>query len=434
MKRAIVTVGLGFGDEGKGATVDYLCRRLAADLVIRYSGGSQAGHNVELPDGRRHTFSQFGAGTLTGVPTYLGSQVIIHPRALIREADHLRELGVVDPHAMLDIHPRCLVSTYYHQTMNQLRELSRGAARHGSCGHGIGETRSYWLRYGDDSIFAEDLHDRAVLRDKLALMRQRLFIDLQEFVDSVPSDALREYDLFGIASAGVAEGLLEVGALIQTRDTIPDCTTAIFEGAQGVLLDEWYGFHPHTTWSTVTPHHALEMASESGAEELCVLGIVRAYMTRHGEGPFPTYDESLTQRINDEGNPWNRWQGNIRAGWLDLPLLRYAVRACGGIDSLAVSCLDHLDWEEARVCVRHDNAEDLPLPPGPGLKHQERLTERLRLATPGYVSADRDALLGLLSRIAPVAIVAGGPTYADRVSDFALRGVATSDDAPSRLR
>jgi len=71
MRRAIVTVGLGFGDEGKGAAVDFLCRRHGADLVVRYSGGSQAGHNVQLPDGRRHTFSQFGAGTLAGVSTYL---------------------------------------------------------------------------------------------------------------------------------------------------------------------------------------------------------------------------------------------------------------------------------------------------------------------------------------------------------------------------
>ena len=101
MKRAVITVGLGFGDEGKGATVDFLARRLEADLVVRYCGGSQAGHNVQLPDGRRHTFSQFGAGTLARAPdpprTYLGPNVIIDPLALVREARHLAELGVPDP-------------------------------------------------------------------------------------------------------------------------------------------------------------------------------------------------------------------------------------------------------------------------------------------------------------------------------------------------
>src|SRR5215831_5538603 len=117
MKRAIITVGLGFGDEGKGATVDFLTRRFEADLIVRYCGGSQAGHNVQLPDGRRHTFSQFGAGTLAGVASYLGPRVILHPTALAREAAHLRELGS-DPYATLAVHPGCLVSTWFHQAVN----------------------------------------------------------------------------------------------------------------------------------------------------------------------------------------------------------------------------------------------------------------------------------------------------------------------------
>src|SRR5437588_11513640 len=109
MKRAIITVGLGFGDEGKGATVDFLTRQYDADLVVRYSGGSQAGHNVQLPDGRRHTFAQFGAGTLAGRPgsrprTYLGPGVIIDPPALLREAGHLADLGVEDPAGLLTGH------------------------------------------------------------------------------------------------------------------------------------------------------------------------------------------------------------------------------------------------------------------------------------------------------------------------------------------
>src|SRR4051794_756041 len=106
MRRAVITVGLGFGDEGKGATVDVLCRHLGANLVVRYSGGSQCGHNVELPDGRRHTFSQFGAGTFAGAATYLGPRVVLNPSALRREADHLRNLGIADPYALLTVHPQ----------------------------------------------------------------------------------------------------------------------------------------------------------------------------------------------------------------------------------------------------------------------------------------------------------------------------------------
>src|SRR5438034_885069 len=188
MRRAIITVGLGFGDEGKGATVDFLCRHHDADLVVRYSGGSQAGHNVQLPDGRRHTFSQFGAGTLAGVSTYLAAPVVLHPTALVREAAHLEELGVADPFRTLTVHPRCLVSTWLHQIANQLRELVRGDARHGSCGHGIGETRSYWLQHGHDAVFARDLRDPATLREKLELLRQRFLLDMDQLIGKLRRD------------------------------------------------------------------------------------------------------------------------------------------------------------------------------------------------------------------------------------------------------
>ena len=131
MKRAIVTVGLGFGDEGKGAAVDFLTRAFGAELVVRYCGGCQAGHNVQLPDGRRHTFSQFGAGTLAEpgrVRTYLGPNVVVDPPALLREAEHLAELGVPDPTGLLTIHPRCLVTTAWHRDLNR---AARAVARRG---------------------------------------------------------------------------------------------------------------------------------------------------------------------------------------------------------------------------------------------------------------------------------------------------------------
>ncbi|HYT91055.1 MAG TPA: adenylosuccinate synthetase [Gemmataceae bacterium] len=415
MKRAVITIGLGFGDCGKGATVDFLCRHLGASLVVRYSGGSQSGHNVELPDGRRHTFSQFGAGTLAGVPAHLGPRVIINPSALPREADHLRSLGIDDPFALLTVHPQCLVSTFWHQTVNQLRELARGAGRHGSCGHGIGETRSYWLRYGDDAIFARDLQDAAVLNEKLELLRQRLFLDLQEFIERVPTAELREYDLLTLAPAATSESLLEVGSSLRLQDRVPFTSgTLIFEGAQGVLLDEWRGFHPHTTWSTVTAHHALEMALECGVEELCVLGLTRAYTTRHGAGPFPTYDAALTAALPDPGNPHNPWQGGFRVGWLDLPLLKYAAAVAGSeLDGLAVSNLDQLETRHVKVCTEYAGVRLEPSP-GPSLAWQARLTDSLRNARPLLHDTTPTELLGMLGEIAPVVIEGRGPTHTAR--------------------
>jgi adenylosuccinate synthase len=218
--------------------------------------------------------------------TYLGPNVIIDPLALVREARHLTELGVHDPMWLLTIHPRCLVATPWLQILNRLRELSRGEAKHGSRGQGIGEARSYWLKHGEDAVFAADLRHLDRLRHKLELQRQRTLLELQDFIDRIDADVLGEFDLWELNAEAVAWDLHEAlpDALVMDA-ALPAFRTAIFEGAQGVLLDEYRGFHPYTTWSTVTPHHAWELVQAAGVEAVAVLGITRAYATRHGEGP-----------------------------------------------------------------------------------------------------------------------------------------------------
>jgi adenylosuccinate synthase len=418
MKCAIITVGLGFGDEGKGATVDFLARTHGADLVVRYCGGSQAGHNVQLPDGRRHTFSQFGAATLVdGVRrprTYLGPNVVIDPTALTREARHLSELGVKDPTALLTVNPRCLVTTAWHRALNRVRELARGADRHGSCGQGIGEARRYWLDHGCDAVLAEDLRDPLVLRDKLELLRQRTLLRMQEIVSGVDEVALRELDLWE-RNAEVEASELEESFRngVGFSEMVPECRMAIFEGAQGVLLDEYRGFHPHTTWSTVTTHHVWELIAGMDVEAVSVLGITRAYTTRHGAGPLPTHSAELTARFVDPGNPPNSWQGSLRSGWLDLPLLRYAASSTGPLDGIVVNHLDQINTGEWFVCEAYRNAS-LTLAEAPNLAWQSQLTQRLGLAAPVYSPGTREAILRRLGEIAPVVLTGSGPTHQDR--------------------
>jgi adenylosuccinate synthase len=421
MERAIFTVGLGFGDEGKGATVNFLARELSADLVVRYCGGSQAGHNVVLPDGRRHTFSQFGSGTLAGAATYLGEQMILHPPALDREAAHLRELTGRDPFLSLAVHPRALVTTIYHQELNRLRELSRGEARHGSCGHGIGETRHYWLKHGQDAVFAADLKNPDTLAGKLELLRQRALLEVQQFVDRVPPEGHGRVGVFFEPATEIARDLHRTAAGITLQAAVPACTMAIFEGAQGVLLDEWRGFHPYTTWSTVTLHHALAMAEEAGVKEVCALGVTRAYLTRHGAGPFPTWDPELDARLSDPGNPHNPWQGSIRKGWLDLVLLRYAAAVSGApLDGVAVNGLDQLALASPRIGTGYrqhgDRAIDWLHPANvPSLAAQQELTRLLESAVPTYTAASCEAIVDRLAvEIAPIAMTAAGPTAPDR--------------------
>ncbi len=405
--RAIVTVGLGFGDEGKGATVDFLTRELGADLVVRYSGGAQAGHNVQLPNGRRHTFAQFGAGTLAGAKTYLGSRMIINPATMVPEAEHLRELGVADPWSQISVHPDCLVSTAYHVLMNRLRETSRGTGRHGSCGLGIGEARHYWLRYGQDAVFAKDLDDRRVLMPKLALLRDRFLLEMQELPRLESSLSAQLHETLPGDEADVlqhASDELAVGYCMPTSDTV------IFEGAQGVLLDEWKGFHPYTTWSTVTPLHALEMLREQGVDDFLVLGITRAFSTRHGAGPFPTWSREMSAEMADSGNTKNDWQGSIRFGPLDLVLTEYAARVCQ-IDGLVVNCLDQLP-QRASVCTRYAGLDRIEIPQS--IHEQEQLTAAFESADPVETDTTADGIIDLLGRIAPVVGTGDGASCMDR--------------------
>ncbi len=426
MKRAIITVGLGFGDEGKGATVDFLTRQYEADLVVRYCGGSQAGHNVQLPDGRRHTFSQFGAGTLsrdTDRPrTYLGPNVVIDPLALLRESAHLGEMGVSNPTELLTVHPRCLVATVWHRTLNQVREMARDKDRHGTCGQGIGEARSYWLKHGADAIFAADLHRIDVLRDKLELLRQRSLLELQDLIDQISSDRLSELDLWDLNTEGVARHLSEAGRKGGALSaSVPDCRMAIFEGAQGVLLDEYRGFHPYTTWSTVTAHHAWELVQQMGVDAVGVFGITRAYSTRHGEGPFPTYSTGLTTRLRDPGNPWNQWQGSIRCGWLDLPLLRYAAAVAGPLDGIVVNHLDQVKETECSICTGYKGGP-LSVSEAPSLSQQSQLTQQLLQAEPILSPSTPESILDRIGEIAPVVLTGFGPTHQERnVTEFRFR-------------
>lgn len=432
MKRGIITVGLGFGDEGKGAWVDFLCREYKADLVVRYSGGSQCGHNVQLPDGTRHSFSQYGAGTFAGANTYLGPNVIINPYALQKEKEALQKF-VPDVGRRLLIHPKCLVSTIFHQWMNRLRELSRSPdpndpRRHGSCGHGIGETRGYWLRYGEDAVFAEDLGKPRVLMAKLELLKQRLLAEAAEFAHKIEPDPVEQHNikmLNPVHETLVLDGLAKTCMTLSLH--VQDFETVVFEGAQGVLLDEYYGFHPYTTWSTVTPQHALEMAYDM-VDECCLLGLTRTYMTRHGAGPLPTYNKDLTAKMTDPGNPFNPWQGDMRYGYLDIPLLRYAVEACGGtVDGVLVSHLDQCPdraWGGYLLNKTTNYGEKLKLNPYqpraaaiPNLEEQRKLGEFLGDVgvLPEWETVDANSIQTLItSKVGQVLGAANGPTHENR--------------------
>ncbi len=413
--KAIITVGMQFGDEGKGATVDYLCKIEDVRAVVRYCGGSQAAHTVVLEDGRKHTFSQFGSGTLRGVPTILGRNVIVNLPALSKEAKHLKSIGIDNPYDMIRIDDRCLISTPYHQALNRIKEICR-TKKHGSCGHGIGETRKYWLDYGKDSLIFKDLLDKSISLDKLDLIRNRLLIQAQDY------DLNRCIDFLNVFKWNVRDIYEEICCVYekmsQSKFNINHSKDlVVFEGSQGVLLDEWVGFHPYTTWSTVTLRHALEICEDLNVPnvDINVLGIVRSMTTRHGAGPLPSYSEKLQHKYIDENNPTNHWQGAMRFGYFDFVLFKYACEQLKKEFRLDGIVVNHLDQFPNQVCFDYENVLSFN-PDTHNLKAQEEASNLLLNAEMNQYGMSTEEFLKEITKQSgcPVEIVSYGPTASDR--------------------
>lgn len=351
LSTAHLVVDLGFGDAGKGTLTDWLVRRHGAGLVIRFNGGAQAGHNVITEDGRHHTFAQFGAGSFVpGVRTFLARPTIIHPLAMLVEARYLARQGVPDALERTTVSENARVITPFHQAANRLRELARGPGRHGTCGVGVGETVRDALAHPEDTLLAGDLARPATLVRKARAAQERLRAELSDVLRATREHSQAATELELLEDADVPSRWAEAVEALRPRERVvgddwlgPRLREGhtVFEGAQGVLLDEWRGFHPHTTWSTCTFEPALELLREQGFNgAIHRLGVLRAYATRHGEGPFPTEDPTLT--LPEPHNGAEGWQGRFRVGAFDAVLARYALACCGGVDALALTHLDRL--------------------------------------------------------------------------------------------
>lgn len=351
---ATIVVDLGFGDAGKGSIVDFLTRRSEEPVtVVRFNGGPQAAHNVVTSEGLHHTFSQFGSGTLVpGTQTFLSRFMLLNPFKLLLEAEGLGFRGVVNPLDLLTIDRESLVISPFQVSMNRLREIARGDARHGSCGQGVGEATSDHLTHGKSVLFAADLTDPVKIRRKLRFLRELKAEELREIRGNIPNTDLTKEELRTFDDPQLIDTTVEVFRFFTERvhlvessylRTIGRNRHLIFEAAQGVLLDEWFGFFPYTTWSTTTFENALQLLTEAQYEgKVTRLGLTRAYATRHGAGPFVTEDQAMTESIPDDHNGNNQWQREFRVGHFDLVTTRFALEVCKGVDALVVTCLDRL--------------------------------------------------------------------------------------------
>lgn len=297
-------IDLGFGDCGKGRTVSYLCSVTKNPIVVRFNGGHQAGHGV-LYNGIRHIFSSFGSGTLQGVPTYWSKNCTFFPIAVLNEYNALkRKIGTVPK---LFVHPLCPVTTPFDIIGNAKTEKINN---HGSVGVGFGATLQRHESF--HKIFVQDLFYEQVLTAKLRNIAKHYNPHLYEghAVDLIIDNFIKI--------------IPQVLSIITMRDDrVIESYEPIFEGAQGVLLDQDFGFFPNVTRSNTTSQNAIEMHHLDD-----IYYVTRTYQTRHGNG-FMTNEilefPSLKNTEN-ETNQTHDFQGVFRKTILDIDLLNYALQ------------------------------------------------------------------------------------------------------------
>jgi len=355
----VAVIGAQWGDEGKGKIVDWLSER--ADVVVRFQGGHNAGHTLVI-DGRVYKLSLLPSGIVRpGKLSVIGSGVVLDPWALLDEIGRLRAEGVTITHDTLRIAETVPLILPVHRDLDRLREEAAGAGKIGTTGRGIGP--AYEDKVGRRAIRLGDLADEATLDERITRLLAH-------------HDPLRR----GLGEAPLDRDALRAELLAVAGDVLPFAAPVwreldqarragkriLFEGAQGALLDIDYGTYPYVTSSNVVAGQAASGAGVGPGQVGYVLGIVKAYTTRVGAGPFPTeLDDATGQRLGERGHEFGTVTGRKRrCGWFDAALVRQTV-AQSGMTGVALTKLDVLDgFEELKICTgyRVDGAEFDHLP------------------------------------------------------------------------
>ncbi len=344
--KTLVVIGAQWGDEGKGKIVDLLARD--ARVVVRYQGGSNAGHTVINNKGT-FVFHLMPSGILyRGTLCVIGNGVVVDPGALIEEMDGLEHKGFRIGKNFL-ISQRAHLIMPYHKAIDQASEQSKGAKRIGTTGRGIGP--AYADKMARIGLRMGDLLNPSLFRKKLNENIQ----EMNTFLDRLYGAPGFEADKVFQQYMGYAERL--GGYITDTTRVVNKAVeqgkSVLFEGAQGTHLDIDFGTYPYVTSSSATAGGACTGTGVGPTRIQAVLGVVKAYTTRVGSGPFPTeLQDGMGEELQERGNEFGATTGRARrCGWFDGLLVREAVRV-NGLTSLTVTKLDVLDGSrEVKICT-----------------------------------------------------------------------------------
>ena len=341
----VTVIGAQWGDEGKGKIVDWLASR--ADMVVRFQGGHNAGHTLVVGN-QTYKLSLLPSGIVRDTPSVIGNGVVLDPWALKAEVERMREMGVEVTPDVLMIADTCPLILPIHRDLDALREDASGAGKIGTTRRGIGP--AYEDKVGRRAIRVCDLaklEDLGPVLDRLCAHHDALRAGFNE--PPVDRDRLLR-DLSEIASFVLPFGRpvwRDLDAAISRGKRI------LFEGAQGVLLDVDHGTYPFVTSSNTVAGTTGPGSGIGPKAAGFVLGIVKAYTTRVGSGPFPTeQDNEVGQKLGERGHEFGTVTGRKRrCGWFDAVLVRQAV-AVSGVTGIALTKLDVLDgFEAVKICT-----------------------------------------------------------------------------------
>jgi len=345
---AIVLLGAQWGDEGKGKATDILGDRV--DYVVRYQGGNNAGHTVVIGD-QKYALHLLPSGILSpNVVPVIGNGVVIDPAVLLEEIKGLNERGIDT--SKLVISSNAHLITPYHRTIDKVSERFLGKAKIGTTGRGIGP--AYADKISRIGIRVQDLFDESILKKKIeGALRDKNQVLTKVFnrKDMQAQEILDEY-------RGYAEILRPYMAdtALLLNNALEEGKTVLLEGSQGTLLDVDHGTYPFVTSSNPTAGGACTGSGIGPTKIERVIGIVKAYTTRVGSGPFPTELENEDgEKLRTIGHEYGTTTGrNRRCGWYDAPIARFAVRI-NGLTDFFLTKLDVLTgWEKIPVCVAYE--------------------------------------------------------------------------------
>ena len=363
---ATIVLGTQWGDEGKGKAVDYLADRM--DLVVRYQGGNNAGHTV-IAEGRLLKLQLIPSGILyEHITPVIADGVVVDPRHLLKEMDQLHESGIDTSRLVVSGNAHMIMP--YHLELEKVTERFLGRNALGTTKKGIGPA------YGDKAarigLRIQDLFDEKIFRQKLEVVLREKNLILTKVYNRLPLDAdeiVEEYrELAGRLEPHVADTSLLLHRALR------DGKQVMFEGAQGTLLDLDHGTYPFVTSSNPVAGYALASAGVSPMEVARVVGIVKAYITRVGAGPFPSEQlGEVGERLGVRGKEFGTVTGRKRrCGWFDAVLGRYAARL-NGLTEMFVTKLDVLSGlETVRICTGYRAGDELfdEFPPHQSLFHR----------------------------------------------------------------